>query len=246
MLKILIFFIFSLIMLKISWFDIETAPQSSSGLTNKCEESGHYFTFQGLKILLRSWYCVFMTLRHSFFSETHGRKFYRFFAFEFIFLILLVNLGEWIKNPFTVFRMITWVILLSSFVVAGYGIHHLLQNGIPQSGEKVETTNSIVTTIYQYVRNPKMLLEMEKTTILVTTGIYKYIRHPLYSALIIMSAVTLLKNDFPWLPLFCLFLVATTFLYATALIEEKENLLKFGPDYAVYITRTNMFFPFLS
>ena len=39
-----------------------------------------------------------------------------------------------------------------------------------------------------------------------------------------------------------LFSAATVFLYATARMEEKENLIKFGDDYAVYMKRSRMFF----
>ena len=176
MLKIVIFFIFSLIIVKISW---------------------------------------------PYIFDTHSRKFYRFFAFEFLFLLILINCGYWLKNPFTLFRIITWMILGSSLLLAVYGIYHLLQGGKPQISGNIETT-----------------------TTLVTSGIYKYIRHPLYSSLILFGAVTLIKT--PSLLATSLFSVATVFLYATARTEEKENILKFGRDYAVYMRRTSMFFPFLS
>jgi protein-S-isoprenylcysteine O-methyltransferase Ste14 len=101
--------------------------------------------------------------------------------------------------------------------------------------------------IYKYIRqtiySTRMFLDIEATTNLVTSGIYEYIRHPLYSSLILLGAVTLIKN--PSLLATSLFSVATVFLYATARIEEKENLLKFGEDYAVYMERSNMFIPFL-
>jgi hypothetical protein len=42
-----------------------------------------------------------------------------------------------------------------------------------------------------------------------------------------------------------LFAVTAVFIYATALSEEKENLLKFGDDYAVYIKKSRMLIPFL-
>jgi protein-S-isoprenylcysteine O-methyltransferase Ste14 len=173
MLKIIIFFVFSLIIVKISWTDI---------------------------------------------FGTNGRKFYRFFAIEFLFLLILVNYSYWLRNPFTIFRMITLVILGGSFLLAGYGIYYLLEYG-----------------------KPKISGNIEAITNLETSGIYKYIRHPLYSSMILLGAVTLIKN--PSLLATSLFSVATVFLYATARTEEKENLLKFGQDYAVYMKRTGMFFP---
>jgi Putative protein-S-isoprenylcysteine methyltransferase len=198
MFKIIIFFIFSLIIIKISWPDIFD--------TNSRK---FYRSFAIVKI---SWTDIF---------GTNGHKFYRFFAIEFLFLLILVNFGYWLKNPFTIFRMITWIILCSSFLLAGFGIYHLLQGGKPEIRGNIETTTNLVTY-----------------------GIYKYIRHPLYSSLILLGAVTLIKN--PSLLATSLFSVATVFLYTTARTEEKENILKFGRDYAVYMKRTSMFFPFLS
>jgi len=83
-------------------------------------------------------------------------------------------------------------------------------------------------------------LSIETTTDLVTSGVYKYIRHPLYCSLIILCAATLMKR--PSLLAASLFSVAAVFIYATARIEEKENLIKFGDDYAVYMKRSKMFF----
>ena len=220
MLKIIIFFIFSLIMLKISWPDIETVPQPLSVLASDSRGRGNLYIFQRFMTLLRSLYSRAMTLLHILISDTHGRKFYRFFALEFLFLLILVNFGYWLRNPFTIFRMITWMILCSSFLLAGYGIYHLLEYGKPQ-----------------IIDNP------EATTDQATSGIYKYIRYPLYSSMIILGAVTLIKN--PSLLATSLFSVGTVFLHATARIEEKENLLKFGEDYAEYMTRSSMFFSFL-
>ena len=42
-----------------------------------------------------------------------------------------------------------------------------------------------------------------------------------------------------------LFAVTAVFIYATALSEEKENLLKFGDDYAAYTRKSKMLVPFL-
>ena len=248
MIKILIFFIFSLIILKISWSDIETVPQPSSVIARDRRDSGNLYTFKGFLRLLRSLFSLAMTLIHSLIFDTHGRKFYRFFALEFLFLLILVNFGYWLKNPLTIFRIITWMILCGSFVLAGYSIYHLLLFGKPQLSDDIEIpTKFTADEIYKYIRRPvytsRIILSIETTTNLVTSGIYGYIRHPLYSSLMLLGAVTLIKN--PSLLATSLFSVATVFLYATARIEEKENLLKFGEDYAVYMEGSNMFIPLL-
>ena len=257
MIKIIIFIIFSLIMLKISRpdQDIEEISQPSSEIADsqtpeqnmeqELEERTNLSIFQRFMTLLRSLSPLVMELRNSFISETHGRKFYRFFALEFVFLLVLVNFGQWLKNPFTFFRLVTWLILCGSFVLAGYAIFHLLLFGKPKLSDDIEIPNKLtLSEIYKYMRCPvyasRIVLSIETTTNLVTSGVYKYIRHPLYASLILLGAVTLIKS--PSLLATSLFCVATVFLYATARIEEIENLLKFGENYAVYMKRSKMFF----
>ena len=154
--------------------------------------------------------------------DTSKRSFYLFFALEFFLILILAYSGYWLRNPFTLFRIFSWLILLGSLALAGYGTHQLLQSGKPSVKNNIETT-----------------------TYLVTTGVYRYIRHPLYSSLIAVGAISLFKGDFPWLMAICLFCVATIFLYAAARIEEQENILKFGEEYAVYMDRTRMFVPYI-
>jgi len=257
MIKIIIFFIFSLIMLKISRPEpeIQEALQSSSDIADSqnpwqimeedIEEHANLSIFQRFMLLLRSLPPFAMELRDCLVSDTHGRKFYRFFALEFAFLLILVNFGHWIKNPFTFFRLVTWLILGGSFVLAGYAIFHLLLFGKPQLSNDIEIPNKLTfAEIYKYIRRPlytsRIVLSIETTTNLVTSGVYKYIRHPLYCSLIILGAVTLIKN--PSMLATSLFSVATVFLYATARVEEKENLIKFGDDYVFYMKKSKMFF----
>ncbi len=247
MLKFIIFFIFSLILVKISWPDILDASQSSVAAADNHKKHGYFDKFPGLLRVLQLLYALVRKFRKSLLAETHSRKFYRFFAFEFFFLLILVNYGYWLRNPFTIFRLITWIILGSSFLLAGLGIYHLLECGKPLISGNIEITTGPATSgIYKYIRHPfyglRIFSDIETTTELVESGIYKYIRHPLYSALILLGAVTLIKN--PSLLATSLFSVAVVFLYATARVEEKENLLKFGEDYAVYMRRSRMFFPF--
>ncbi len=39
--------------------------------------------------------------------------------------------------------------------------------------------------------------------------------------------------------------MTSAFLIATAKVEEKENVLKFGDQYVAYMKKTKMFVPFL-
>jgi len=100
MIKIIIFFIFSLIMLKISrpGAEIQDDLQPSSDIAdsptpeqNKENDSGGHTNlsiFQRFMILLRPLLPLAMELRDTLISEIHGLKFYRFFALADSFRII--------------------------------------------------------------------------------------------------------------------------------------------------------------
>ncbi|MFC1915087.1 methyltransferase family protein [Chloroflexota bacterium] len=148
--------------------------------------------------------------------QVHG--FYRFFTFESILALILINVKSWFTNPFSVAQIISWILLLGSIVMAIQGFYLLHTIGRPTQG-------------------------IEATTILVKTGVYKYIRHPLYSSLILLGWGAFLK-EMSFLPAI-LAILATTFAIATARVEEKENLQRFGDEYASYMKSTKRFLPFL-
>jgi protein-S-isoprenylcysteine O-methyltransferase Ste14 len=85
--------------------------------------------------------------------------------------------------------------------------------------------------------------DIENTTRLVTEGAYRYIRHPLYASLLCLAGGAWLKHVTPLTVI--LFAAAAVFLYATARVEERENLARFGQAYAEYMRRTRMFIPFI-
>lgn len=160
-------------------------------------------------ILLVSW----ASLRDP---RSHG--FFRFFAFEFTLLLILLNLEHWFRDPFSAIQLVSWLLLLASLFLVGHGFHLLRQVGRPRG--------SILNT-----------------TTLVTLGAYKYIRHPLYASLIFLAWGAFFKD--PSLVGGILVLTSSAFLTATARVEEGENIRKFGPDYAAYRATTKMFIPFL-
>ena len=149
--------------------------------------------------------------------RAHG--FYRFFAFESILVLILLNLEHWFFNPFSFFQMISWILLLLSLVFAIQGFYLLIVIGKPKGG-------------------------FEKTTALVLSGLYRYVRHPLYASLILLGWGIYLKDLSSFFGLF-LSIANTVFLYATAKMEEIENLQKFSASYADYMKNTKMFIPFL-
>ena len=155
--------------------------------------------------------------------RTHG--FYRFFAWECIFLLFLVNIKYWFKDPFAWYQIIAWILLFVSLIPLGYGVHFLRTRGNPAKQREGDES----------------LLAFEKTTNLVTTGIYKYIRHPLYSSLLFLAWGIFFK--LPSLTGISLTAVATAFLFATARADEAECIQFFGPQYIDYMKRTKMFIP---
>jgi len=148
--------------------------------------------------------------------RSHG--FFRFFAFESILALVLLNLEQWFTNPSSALQIVSWLLLLSSVILAVYGFYLLHTIGRPKAG-------------------------IENTTVLVMVGAYKYIRHPLYASLLLLGWGVFFKD--PSLLGGILVVMTSIFLIATAKVEEAENLRKFGSDYAVYMKRTKMFIPFL-
>lgn len=148
--------------------------------------------------------------------RSHG--FYRFFAFESILALLLLNVNYWFDQPFSACQVVSWMLLCLSLVLAVAGFYLLHQRGKPKSG-------------------------LEDTTVLVKTGVYKYIRHPLYASILFLGWGIFLKSVS--LLSVALILAATIFIVATARVEEAENIYKFGEAYLAYIKTSKKFLPFL-
>ncbi len=157
--------------------------------------------------------------------NSHG--FYRFFAWEFIILLILLNMEQWFSNPFSVFQIISWILLFISIFLVVHGIHFLRIIGKPD-----ETRIADVP-----------LIGLEKTTALVSVGAFKYIRHPLYSSLLFLTWGVFFKGP-SWLN-GILAITTTLFLLATAKVEEAENIRFFGDAYQIYMKQTKMFIPFI-
>ena len=61
--------------------------------------------------------------------RSHG--FYRFFAWEFIIVLLLLNVERWFRNPFSVYQVISWFLLIVSIFLVVHGVHLLRITGKP-------------------------------------------------------------------------------------------------------------------
>lgn len=142
----------------------------------------------------------------------------RFFSFESIFILVMLNQKIWFNDPFSMEQIISWTLLLLSAYTGITGFLLLWERGKP-------------------VKN------LENTTVLVKTNLYRYIRHPLYASLLLLGTGIVLKD--PGYLHLALGLVNLIALYFTARIEETEMLQKFGNEYSDYMKRTKMFIPFI-
>jgi protein-S-isoprenylcysteine O-methyltransferase Ste14 len=163
-----------------------------------------------LFIVLFSW---FLSIRYK---RYHGIA--RFFAFESVFILVLLNYKVWFLSPFSVLQIISWLLLVLSAYIAVAGYLILKRKGKPDSN-------------------------FENTSVLVRTGLYRYIRHPLYLSIFLLGTGVMLKQTGPLqLGLGAVNLLA---IYLTARIEEKEMVARFGDEYVEYMKESKMFIPFL-
>ena len=156
--------------------------------------------------------------------RSHG--FYRFFAWEVILALILLNVDAWFRDPFSWHQIISWCLLLVSLFLVLHGVHLLRQIGKPDKQ-----------------RDDATLVGFERTSTLVTVGAYRYIRHPLYSSLLFLAWGVFCKTP-SWIG-GLLASAATLFLVATARIEEGEDIRFFGSAYEAYMQQTKMFIPFV-
>jgi protein-S-isoprenylcysteine O-methyltransferase Ste14 len=157
--------------------------------------------------------------------RSHG--FYRFFAWEAIVALFLLNVNDWFRDPFFWHQLISWFLLIVCLVPLAFGVRSLVAKGKP----------------VKHREHDDPLLAFEKTTTLVTTSIYHYIRHPLYSSLLLLTWGVFFKAP-AWSGVL-LGMAATLFLFATAKADEAECIRFFGPSYQEYMKHTKMFVPFL-
>lgn len=161
-------------------------------------------------IILFSWW---LSIR---FKRYHGIS--RFFAFESVFILILLNYKVWLTDPFSWHQLISWVLLFFSFypVISGY---ILLK------------------------RHGRATINFENTSRLVKTGIYHFIRHPLYLSVFLFGTGVMMKD--PGTIQVILGIINLVAVYITSRIEEGEMIAKFGDEYREYMRETRMFVPYI-
>ncbi len=179
-----------------------------------------------LTILLLTTVGLLLISRFSLFKP-HSHGFFRFFAWETIVLLFLLNVDFWFTHPFRWYQVLSWLFLAASLVPLFWGLILLKKLGKPMT----------VRPEYQ------ALLSFEKTSHLVTVGIFRYIRHPLYASLLFLTWGLFFKQV-SWLG-FGLAMLASIFILLTALAEEKEMHKVFGHEYEQYRKHTKRFIPFI-
>lgn len=156
--------------------------------------------------------------------KSHG--FYRFFAWELMLILVVLNLNGWYDAPIALDQTVSGILMGISLmlVITSYST-------LRQFGQQDDT------------RSDAPLLVFEKTTVLVTHGVYRYIRHPMYSSLIFLDWGLYFKQ-MAWLN-GIIALIACVFLVIAALAEEGENIRYFGAQYQLYMKRCKRFVPFV-
>jgi protein-S-isoprenylcysteine O-methyltransferase Ste14 len=168
---------------------------------------------------------IFWLSRRSLFHPAyHG--FPRFFAFEAILALVVLNAPYWFVRPFGLLQIVSWLLLSVSIVLIVWSISLLRRFGRPRP-----------------TAEESPMFELEHTGKLVTTGIYRYIRHPMYASLLFLAWGALLKSVS--ISTVVLAGIATLALVATAKAEEAEDMVRFGQAYRDYMKRTHRFVPFL-
>lgn len=164
-----------------------------------------------------SWHSLLKPLSHGF---------YRFFAWECMLALVLLNFPMWSLDPFAPHQIASWSLLLISFALAVHAVRLLRSVGQPSDE-----------------RRDAELLSFERTSTLVTAGAYRYIRHPMYAALLFLAWGAFLK-DISW-PSVALVSGASIALFLTALRDEAECSRYFGTAYAEYMKTSKRFVPFV-
>lgn len=155
-----------------------------------------------------------------------GHGFYRFFAWQAILCLMILNHEPWGEDPYSPHQFTSWLLMLLSIALVYYGASQLVRRG--RAADE---------------RGDPSLYEFEKTTQLVTSGIYRYIRHPMYASLLALAWAAFLQD--PNLVGGLIAAFATLSLMLTALADEKECLAYFGAEYEDYMRRTRRFIPWL-
>lgn len=166
---------------------------------------------------------VWLCRRQLINPSCHG--FYRFFAFECLLALALINLRPTELALLTPLGIASGACMLCSLAAVLTGLKQLHAAGTAERTDAPEN------------------FAFENTQVLVTGGIYRFVRHPMYSSLLLLGAGLFLQKPSAIAAL--LGLMAWGFVWLTARTEEKENLAFFGEPYQQYRHQSKMLVPFM-
>lgn len=156
--------------------------------------------------------------------QTHG--FYRFFVFEGLLTLLLLNQPYWFLEPLTPQHLFSWFLLGSSIFLVVNSFTQLKKHG--GQAERADAPENHA---------------FENTAHLVEEGLYRFIRHPMYSSLLFLGWGAFFKHITALTLALIIFI--TILVYIVARVEEQENIDYFAADYENYRQRTKMFVPYI-
>jgi protein-S-isoprenylcysteine O-methyltransferase Ste14 len=166
---------------------------------------------------------AFVSRRSLLRPRTHG--FIRFFVFESILALALLNLPVWFVNPLGWHQIVSWLLLVTGLAPLMMGVRELRRHGHVDPAQRTEPE----------------LFEFERTSRLVSSGIFHYIRHPLYASLLMLAWGVFFKS--PSVLGAGIATVATAGLIIMSRMDEAECLRVFGAEYRQYMLRTKRFVP---
>jgi protein-S-isoprenylcysteine O-methyltransferase Ste14 len=150
--------------------------------------------------------------------RSHG--FHRFYVFEVLMALILINGPVWFVDPFSWHQIVSWLLLCLSLALVILGAWALRVHGRSNAEARPEPE----------------LLTFERTSRLVQRGIYSRIRHPMYGSLLALAWGVFFKA-----PSFVGAVLAGVASLGVALmtrIEEAECIKVFGRQYRDYMRRT--------
>jgi protein-S-isoprenylcysteine O-methyltransferase Ste14 len=140
--------------------------------------------------------------------------------------LVVLNAERWFTDPFSPLQLLSWVLLFGSIPVALAGFLTIQRHGQPAE-RTPENAN----------------FAWENTGRLVQRGIYQYIRHPMYSSLLMFLWGAFCKD--PSILGLAIAAIGTAAGFATAILEEREDVASFGEEYVAYLGHTRRFVPYV-
>ncbi len=192
-----------------------------------------WLAVQATLFVLASAALVYLSRKPLRAPRSHG--FYRFFAWEAIVGLVVLNLPVWFRHPFAPAQIASWLLLLGSIYPVAAALRLL---------RAVGHTRARAGAVAAGARDDPANYAFENTAQLVRVGIYRLIRHPMYASLLYLAWGVYLKRPGS-LAGIALVLAASIFLWLTALADEEECARVFGREYTAYMAHTHRFIPYL-